>query len=72
MMKKKTENENQEIRRCKKCQKPLPENYKFDKCENCRGKMIETVKKTVIGGGSALLGVGLLIITGGKIGGKKS
>lgn len=72
MMKKKTEIENQEIRRCKKCQKPLPENYKFDKCENCRGKMIEMVKKTVISGGSALLGVGLLIITGGKIGGKKS
>ena len=31
---------------CKKCKKPLPKGYKYDKCESCRNKEIQKLKNT--------------------------
>lgn len=31
---------------CKKCKKPLPEGYKYDKCESCRNKEVQKLKNT--------------------------
>ena len=30
---------------CKKCKKTLPEGYKYDKCEACRNKLADGIKK---------------------------
>lgn len=40
---------NQKI--CKKCKKPLPEDYRYHLCEYCRNQKIEKIKK-----GSAIVG----------------
>ena len=56
-----SENENAEIveqRRCKKCGRILPDDYKHKKCESCRNKTIETWKN--IGEGALGLGATLL------------
>jgi len=53
------------IRVCKKCYRPLPEGYKYNKCENCRIKTIKKVKDTAI----AVLGVVFFVgalVAGGK------
>lgn len=59
---------------CKKCNKPLPEGYKYDECEHCRGEkagLAKKILKRVGAGAGAVLSVGLLIIIKGKFGGKK-
>lgn len=30
---------------CKKCHRPLPEDYKFDECEACRNKQVQVIKE---------------------------
>lgn len=40
-------------KRCKKCQRPLPDGYKYKYCENCRNKQVDDVKtgiKAFVGG----------------------
>ncbi len=44
---------------CKKCNKPLPANYKYKKCENCRNEDVENFKKI----GKSLAGIGMLAIS---------
>ncbi|MBM7643401.1 hypothetical protein [Streptococcus loxodontisalivarius] len=34
---------------CKKCNRNLPTNYKYKKCESCRNIKIENTKKVVVG-----------------------
>ncbi len=43
----------------KKCQRPLPEGYKYKHCENCRNERIKRIKDT----GKTALGV--LVLVGG-------
>lgn len=59
---------------CKKCNKPMPEGYKYDECEHCRGKKAGLARKIMKGvgvGAGAVLSVATLIVTKGKFGGKK-
>lgn len=59
---------------CRKCNKILPEGYKYNECEHCRGKKAGLVKKIIKvagAGAGAVLSVGLLIVTKGKLGGKE-
>jgi len=60
------------VKRCKnkECNKVLPIGYKNQYCESCMNKQAHGVKK-FLGGASAVLGVALLVITGGRFGGKK-
>ena len=59
-------------KRCKnkKCQKPLPEDYKYRYCEHCRNKHADTFKqiRNVAGG---LLVVALTVVTKGNFKPKK-
>ena len=53
-----------EMKKCKKCNRNLPSAYKYNKCEACRNKNVDAVKKfvkavgvtTVSGVGAVLLG----------------
>ena len=52
-------------KRCKKCKKVIPDNYKYKQCEHCRNERNDKLKKV----GGNLLSVGLVAITvisGGK------
>lgn len=65
-----------EIRVCKnkKCQKPLPADYKHNYCESCRNKHAHTTQNVIksIGAGTATIAsVAVVLITGGKINPKK-
>ena len=58
----------------KKCQKPLPEGYKYKYCEACRNQQAQNVKRA----GKAGLGIlgtvaslAVVVITRGKINPKK-
>ena len=46
-----------EAKKCKKCGRPLPDNYGHKKCENCRNQDIKALKDK----GKAVLGVGILV-----------
>ena len=48
-----------EEKKCKKCQRKLPMNYKYARCEHCRGKSAENVKKV----GAGVLGGAVFIVT---------
>ncbi len=59
------------IRVCKnkRCQKVLPIDYKYNKCEACRNKTAYTIKKTLKTGakiGGALLSILIIVLTRGK------
>lgn len=61
-----------ELRKCKnkKCQRPLPEEYKHKYCENCRNEQVKRIKDA----GKAVAGVAvfaLTIVTKGRINPKK-
>ncbi len=60
--------QDKEIKYCKNkdCNKPLPDGYKHKYCEACRNKRVERFKNIGKGVGS-VLGVAVLIISGGKI-----
>lgn len=45
----------------KKCQRPLPEGYKYKYCENCRNEQIKRIKDT----SKAALGV--IVLVGGTV-----
>lgn len=58
---------------CKKCNKPIPEGYKYDECEHCRGEkagLAKKIMKGVVVGAGAVLSLVLLIVTNGKHDGK--
>lgn len=65
MMKK--EESQQETRKCKnkKCQRPLPIDYKHKYCENCRNEHVQSTKN--IGKGVLLGGIIITVATKGKI-----
>jgi len=60
------------VKRCKNkdCNKALPLGYKNQYCEACLNKQAHGIKK-ILGGVGAVLGVTLLVLTGGKFGSKK-
>lgn len=63
-----------EVHLCKKCQKPLPMNYKHRYCEACLNKSASAVKKGLKGIGATaatVLGLVVVITTKGKINPKK-
>ena len=33
------------IKKCKKCQRELPSDYKYNLCENCRNQKVSNAKK---------------------------
>ena len=49
----------QKICKNKKCQKPLPANYKFWFCESCSNALA----KKVVNGGKAVLGIAAVVGT---------
>ncbi len=59
---------NQEIRCCKDCHKPLPEDYKYKYCEACRNKKVETAKHVIMGvfGVGATIGAGIMLVLKGR------
>ena len=65
-----------EIRVCKnkKCQKVLPDGYKYNYCEACRNKQAYTVKSTgkkVLAVAVTVASVTVTVLTAGKINLKK-
>lgn len=46
-----------ENRKCKKCQRPLPEGYKHKKCENCRNQEAKELKEI----GKGLLSLAVMV-----------
>ena len=46
-----------ETKKCKnkKCQRPLPKEYKYKYCENCRNEQVNSVKKIIKNVGSGVL-----------------
>ena len=46
-----------ETKKCKnkKCQRPLPKEYKYKYCENCRNEQVNSVKKIIKDVGSGVL-----------------
>jgi len=61
-----------ENRKCKnkKCQRPLPEEYKHMYCENCRNvhiKRIKDIGKAALGVAALVGGTALTVVTKGKI-----
>ena len=59
------------VRVCKnkKCQKVLPVDYKYNKCEACRNKTAHTIKKALKTGkiiGGALLTFLIVVLSRGK------
>lgn len=63
-----------ENRVCKKCNKPLPEGYKYKKCESCRNKQVQGVKnglKEAAGVAGTVASLAVVIVTKGKVNPKK-
>jgi predicted nucleic acid-binding Zn ribbon protein len=60
---------------CIKCGRPIPQNSKSDSCENCQNKKNGKIRKIgegVLGIGSLVVSIVLLVITRGKFGGPKA
>lgn len=57
---------------CKKCNKILPERYKYKSCEACRGRKTEKLKSGLVKAASVGIPLILAVATKGKIGSKKS
>lgn len=65
-----------EVRVCKnkKCQKVMPEGYKYRYCEACRNQHAQTTKNALKGictGVVTVVGVVVVVVTGGKFNLKK-
>lgn len=56
---------------CKKCQKPLPDEYKHKKCESCRNEQVQGVKNGMKVVAGAVASFALVVVTKGKINSKK-
>lgn len=54
-----------DIRRCKNCQRPLPKEYKYKHCENCRNEYVKRIKDT----GNVVIGV-VAVVVGAILKGK--
>ena len=52
-----------ETKKCKnkKCQRPLPKEYKYKYCENCRNEQVNSVKKIIKNVGSGVLVLGAIL-----------
>ena len=52
-----------ETKKCKnkKCQRPLPKEYKYKYCENCRNEQVNSVKKIIKEVGSGVLVLGAIL-----------
>ena len=53
----------------KKCQKQLPENYKYKYCEACRNRQVDRLKKggkTVVSFGLTIASIALILTNGDK------
>ena len=52
-----------ETKKCKnkKCQRPLPKEYKYKYCENCRNEQVNSVKKIIKDVGSGVLVLGAIL-----------
>ena len=52
-----------ETKKCKnkKCQRPLPKEYKYKYCENCRNEKVNSVKKIIKNVGSGVLVLGAIL-----------
>lgn len=62
----------QEIKVCKKCQRPLPIGYKYMECEHCRGEKVGMAKKVgkgILAGAGTVLSIAVIVATKGKFGG---
>ena len=58
-----------ENRKCKKCKRALPEDYKYELCESCRNKRIDRIKtgsKVALGVLGTAAGVALVAVLGKK------
>ena len=65
----------QKMCRNKKCQRILPEGYKYKYCENCMGKragIAKNVLKGVAGVACTIGGIVAVVVTKGKSGGGKA
>lgn len=63
-----------EQRKCKKCQRPLSQDYQYKYCEYCRDARTAKLKKaagTVGKIGGTALSLALLVVTKGKVNLKK-
>ena len=60
----------QEIRKCKnkKCQRLLPEGYKYRYCENCRNEHAEKVRDGIKVGVGFVASAALFVVSKGKFG----
>lgn len=56
-----------EAKKCKKCGRPLPDNYGHKKCENCRNQEVKALKVVLGGVGILIGGTMISIATRGKI-----
>ena len=52
-----------ETKKCKnkKCKRPLPKEYKYKYCENCRNEQVNSVKKIIKNVGSGVLVLGAIL-----------
>lgn len=60
---------NQKKCKNKKCQRPLPDGYKYKYCEHCRNAQVESVKKVgkgLLGVATLVTGTALTIVTKGR------
>ena len=56
---------------CKKCKKPLPEEYKYKKCESCINSQVQGVKNGIKATAGAFVSVVVVVATKGKFNPKK-
>ncbi|MDO5141542.1 MAG: hypothetical protein Q4D31_00815 [Eubacteriales bacterium] len=59
---------------CKKCQRPLPEGYKYKKCDFCRSVQMQNVRnglKAAAGLAGTVASFAVVIATKGKVDLKK-
>ena len=48
---------------CKKCNRDLPDDYKYKLCEQCRGKRAEALKKALVSTTGVIIAVGSAVAT---------
>ena len=57
-------------KKCKKCQKILPAEYKYKLCENCRNERVYGLKemgKKIAGGATVMGGIIFAVVIKGKV-----
>ena len=59
---------------CKKCQKQLPKEYKYKKCESCRNAQVQGLKnglKVAVSVAGTVASFAVVVVTKGKVNPKK-